>query len=141
MPNHTVNLLEDALKQCNVDLISSSILILGASYKPDVKDFQISPAEDIINILKNKVKEIKIYDPYFKNSTIFGIETSSDLSSVLSSSDALVIVTSHKEFHDLDPHFLKSKLRTPIVIDSRCLLEPSKAEKAGLVYRGIGRGK
>ena len=140
MPNHTIQLLEDGLKQCNIDLMTSSILILGVSYKPDVKDFQISPAEDIINILRNKVKNIQIYDPYFKNSTVFGIETSPDLISALTSSDAIVIVTAHKEFHDLEPHFLKSKLKTPIVIDTRGLLEPDESYKAGLVYRGIGRG-
>ena len=50
-------------------------------------------------------------------------------------------MTAHKEFHDLDPVFLKSKMNTPIVIDSKCIVDQQISKNAGLVYRGIGRGK
>ena len=141
MPFHTVELLEDALSEINKPLSDSSILILGASYKPDVKDIQISPVEEIVKILKNNVGEILIYDPYFKNSEVFGINTSDDLISSLEKCDALIIATAHKEFHDLEPSFLKSKMKTPVVIDSKCIIDQYDAKKSGLVYRGIGRGK
>ena len=74
MPYHTVELLEDALNEINKPLSGSSILVLGVSYKPDVKDIQISPIEKIIDILKEKGANILIYDPYFKNSEVFGIK-------------------------------------------------------------------
>ena len=85
--------------------------------------------------------DIKIYDPYFKNTKIFGIKTESDLVDSLSDSDALIIVTAHKEFYNLEPAFLKLKMHTPLVIDSRCILDQYDAKKVGLIYRGIGRGK
>ena len=46
-----------------------------------------------------------------------------------------------KEFHDIEPKFLKSKLRNPIFIDTRCVLDQFEAINAGLIYRGLGRGK
>ena len=141
MPLHTIELLEDALKETNKTISESSILILGASYKPDVKDIQISPVEKIVKILKEKGANITIYDPYYKNLEVFGIKSSDNLLSGLENSDALIIATAHKEFHDLEPSFLKSKMKTPIVIDSKCILNQYDAKKAGLVYRGIGRGK
>lgn len=141
MPFHTVDLLKDALSEINKSLSDSSILILGASYKPDVKDIQLSPVEKIVQIIKDNGGKISIYDPFYKNSEIFGIQTSDDLISSIEKCDALIIATAHKEFHDLEPSFLKSKMRTPVVIDSKCIINQYDAKNAGLIYRGIGRGK
>ena len=141
MPYHTVNLLEDALNEINKPLSGSSILVFGVSYKPDVKDIQISPIEKIIDILKEKGANILIYDPYFKNSEVFGIKTLDDFVQNLGILDGLIIATAHKEFHNIDPEFLKSKMKNPIVIDSKNIIDQHLAKKAGLIYRGIGRGK
>jgi nucleotide sugar dehydrogenase len=141
MPYHTVDLLEDALNEINKPLSGSSILVLGVSYKPDVKDIQISPIEKIIDILKEKGANILIYDPYFKNSEVFGIKTLDDFVQNLGILDGLIIGTAHKEFHNIDPEFLKSKMKNPIVIDSKNIIDQHLAKKAGLIYRGIGRGK
>ena len=141
MPFHTVELLEDALNEIKKPLSGSSILVLGVSYKPDVKDIQLSPVEKIINLLQEKGANILIYDPYFKNSEIFGIKTLNDFVQNLENSDGLIIATAHKEFHNIDPIFLKSKMKTPVVIDSKNIINQNLANQAGLIYRGIGRGK
>ena len=141
MPFHTVELLEDALNEIKKPLSGSSILVLGVSYKPDVKDIQLSPVEKIINLLQEKGANILIYDPYFKNSEIFGIKTLNDFVQNLENSDGLIIATAHKEFHNIDPIFLKSKMKTSVVIDSKNIIDQNLANQAGLIYRGIGRGK
>jgi nucleotide sugar dehydrogenase len=141
MPYHVVDLLEDALNVINKPLSGASILVLGVSYKPDVKDIQLSPIEKIIDILKAKGANILIYDPYFKNSEVFGIKTLDDFVQNLGILDGLIIATAHKEFHNIDPEFLKSKMRNPVVIDSKNIIDQHLAKKAGLIYRGIGRGK
>ena len=140
MPSHTVDLLQDALNEIHKSISDSTILVLGVSYKPDVKDIQITPVEEIIKILKNHNAKILIYDPYYKNSQVFDIDTSDNLISSLENCDAMIIATAHKEFHDLEPTFLKSKMRTPIVIDSKCIIDQYAAKMSGLIYRGIGRG-
>ena len=141
MPFHTVELLEDALNEINVPLSGSSILVLGVSYKPDVKDIQLSPVEKIVNLLREKGANILIYDPYFKNSEIFGIKTQDDFIQNLEKCDGLIIATAHKDFHNLEPVFLKSKMKNPVVIDSKNIIDQHLAKKTGLIYRGIGRGK
>ena len=52
-----------------------------------------------------------------------------------------MIVTAHKEFHDLEPTFLKTRMKTPILIDSRGVVNQYAAKTAGLIFRGLGRGK
>ena len=141
MPMHIIDLLSDAFVESKKSLENSNILVLGISYKPDVKDIQISPAEDIIKKLKNLKSNILIYDPYFKSTNVFDLQTESNLIEALAKSDALILVTAHKEFHNLDPIFLKSKMKNAIVIDSKCIIDQQSAKNAGLVYRGLGRGK
>jgi nucleotide sugar dehydrogenase len=141
MPFHTVQLLEDALNEINRPLSNSSILVLGLSYKPDVKDIQISPVEKIVKLLKNKGANVLLYDPYFKDSEVFGIQTLRNYFESLEVADGLIIATGHKEFHNLEPLFLKSKMKNPIVIDSKNILDQKLAKNVGLIYRGIGRGK
>ena len=141
MPLHVMKLLSDAFDEQNKPVGNSTILILGVSYKPDVKDIQISPAEKIIEKLRELNAKIRIYDPYFISENIFGIDTETNLIDALSNSDGVILVTSHKEFHDIEPKFLKSKLRNPVFIDTRCVLDQYEAINAGLIYRGLGRGK
>ena len=141
MPMHIIDLLSDAFIESKKSLENSNILILGISYKPDVKDIQISPAEVIIKKLKNLKTNILIYDPYFKSTNVFDLQTESNLIQALEKSDALILVTAHKEFHNLDPIFLKSKMKNAIVIDSKCIIDQQSAKNAGLIYRGLGRGK
>jgi len=141
MPEHVINLLQDAFNESDKSVMNSNILVLGISYKPDVKDIQITPAEIIIEKLKKLQTNVLIYDPYFKSTEIFGLQTESDLMEALQKADALILVTAHKEFHNLDPIFLKSNMKTPILIDSKCIIDQQAAKNAGFIYRGLGRGK
>ena len=141
MPQHVISLLQDGFLESGKNIVDSEILILGVSYKPDVKDIQLTPAEPIIEKLKMLKCKVKIYDPYFKSTDIFGIKTEHNLVDALTNVDAIIIVTAHKEFHDLEPTFLKTKMKTPILIDSRGVVNQHAAKTAGLIFRGLGRGK
>jgi len=141
MPLHVVDLLLDAFKQVRKDITNSKILILGVTYKPDVKDIQLSPVEDIIKKLLELNVDVKIYDPYFKSEIVFNIKTENDFVKAIHQVDAIVLTTAHKEFHDLEPTFLAPRMKTPIVVDARGILDPDLSRKAGLIFRGLGRGK
>ena len=139
MPEHVVNLTLDGFKISKKSIKDSSILILGISYKPDVKDIQLSPAEMIINKLESLGVKIKIYDPYFKGNQVFGINVEHNIDDVLSKVDAAIIVTAHKEFQEINPKIFR-KMKTPILIDSRGIIDTVSANNVGLFFRGLGRG-
>ena len=114
-------------------------MILGISYKPNVKDIQLTPAEQIIKKLQSFGVKIKIFDPFYKNEKVFDITVENNLFENLSECDGLVIVTNHDEFSSIDLKLLYSKMKFPIVIDSRGLIQKNDAEKAGLIFRGLGQ--
>jgi len=139
MPDHVINLILDGFKKCNKSIKGCKVLILGISYKPDVKDIQLSPAKIIINKLMALGARIKIYDPYYKDSQMFGINVEQNIENVLPKVDASIIITAHKEFQEINPKIF-TKMKTPILIDSRGVVDTSSANDVGLVFRGLGRG-
>ena len=139
MPDYVINLTLDGFKKCNKSIKDSNILILGISYKPDVKDVQLSPAEIIINKLKDLGARVRIYDPYYKNSEVFGINVESNMKDAIPKADASIIITAHKEFQEINPQIF-TKMNTPILIDSRGVIDISSIRNTNLVFRGIGRG-
>lgn len=140
MPYHVVELLSDALNEIGKSVKGSTIAVLGISYKPNVKDIQLTPAEAIVKRLDQLQAMVKIYDPYFKSTQVFSHKTENDLMDAISNVDAAIIVTAHNEFRGIDPSLFVSKMKTPVIIDSRGIVDVHAARKAGLIFRGIGRG-
>jgi nucleotide sugar dehydrogenase len=140
MPYHVVELLADALNEAGKSVKNSTIALLGVSYKPNVRDIQLSPAQAIIQRLDQLRAKIKIYDPYFKSIEVFSHKTEGDFVSTITNADAAIIVTAHNEFRTIEPTLFATKLKTPVLIDARGLIDVHAAKKAGLIFRGIGRG-
>ena len=141
MPDHVIDLISDAFRQSNISLNGSDILIFGVSYKPNVKDIQLTPAEHIIEKLKNLGANVHIYDPYFTSTKIFGIDTLTTIpdENILKTMNAAVIVTGHDSFKSFKISNF-SLMKNPILIDTRGIFEPRDAKNANLIFRGLGRG-
>jgi len=139
MPDHVVKLTSDAFKESNKSLQNSDILILGVSYKPNVKDIQLSPAEKIIKKLQNLGANVHVYDPYFSSENIFGIKVEDNLDGILPKMDAVIIVTSHDDFKKIKISSF-AKMKNPILIDTRGIIDPSSAKLEKVIFRGLGRG-
>ena len=139
MPEHVIKLTSNAFKECKKSIQNSEILILGVSYKPDVKDIQLSPAGHIIRKLQDLGANIHIYDPYFSSSQVFGITSEDNIEDIISKVDAVIIVTGHDEFKKLQINTF-TKMQHPILIDTRGIIDPSIAKQEKLIFRGLGRG-
>ncbi len=139
MPDHVIKLVQNVFSESNRDLSTATIMILGISYKPNVKDIQLTPAEPIIKKLRSLGVKVKIFDPFYKNEKVFDITVENNLFENLSECDGLVIVTNHNEFSSINLELIFSKMKFPIVIDSRGLIQKEDAKKAGLVFRGLGQ--
>jgi len=139
MPDHVVELTSDAFKESKKSIENSEILILGVSYKPNVRDIQLSPAEHIIKKLQDLGANIHIYDPYFHSSNVFGITSDNNIEDIISKVDAAIIVTAHDEFKELQVEIF-TKMKHPIVIDTRGIIDPYIAKQEKLIFRGLGRG-
>ena len=140
MPNYVIELIISGLKEANKKISNSTILLLGVSYKPEVKDIQITPAKNIIKKLKELGAKIKIYDPFFKSTNIFEIDTENNIEQALSDVDSVVLLTAHKEFNNLSPSFIASKIDMPVIIDTKRVFDLDDAKKSNIIFRSLGSG-
>ena len=139
MPDHVIKLTLDAFNESKKSLEKSKILIMGISYKPNVKDIQLSPAKHIIKKFQDLGAQVHIYDPFFHSTEVFGLQTEDNFKNILPEMDAVVIVTGHDEFKNIEINsFLK--IKSKILIDSRGIIDPTSIKNQNLIFRGLGRG-
>ncbi len=138
MPEHVVELAENALEKGGKTPADSKIAILGYAYKGDTSDIRGTPAERIVGELKALGFKVCIHDPFVNYSNGTAIEK--DMEQVVSGSDCIVVVTDHSQYRNINISELAKKMRKPgIVIDGRNIFDPVSIRKAGLAYYGIGR--
>jgi nucleotide sugar dehydrogenase len=134
MPAYTVELLQDALNTVKLPLNGTHIGVLGLAYKANIDDLRESPALKVIEHLKKHLAKVHTFDPYVKH-----LSTTKSLEALLKKSQALVLVTDHKDFKELlTPTFLK-KHGIKVIIDGKNCLDKKTFAKAGILYKGIGR--
>src|SRR4030042_2350187 len=93
MPLYTVELLQDALNSIEKPFKSTSIGILGVSYKANVRDLRESPSLKIIEFLKEREAKLHIFDPHVPEKSNVG-----SLDELLERSNAIVVTADHDEF-------------------------------------------
>lgn len=148
MPKHVFGLITDALNDNERSVKNSKIVVLGLSYKENVGDDRESPSVQLIGELERNQALITIVDPYIQETAIYGTleetelygKVESDVYNALDGAHALVLMTAHDEFRELDFEKIKKLMKLPIIIDGRRIFNPKDLEDMGFYYRGIGRG-
>ncbi len=100
MPRFVLGKVQDALNEQGKPLKGSSILVLGAAYKPDIDDLRESPALDVIGLLEQKGAHVTYHDPFIPLLDYEGqkMESIKELLPAVSSADCVVIVTNHSQY-------------------------------------------
>lgn len=133
MPEYTVDLITSELRNFHKSTKRAKIGILGLAFKPNVADTRESPAFKIIELLNDRGANLNIFDPFVKDKS-----TVNSIDELLERSEALVLVTPHQEFVELNLNKLRDS-KVKIVIDGRNCLNRERIQELGIIYRGIGR--
>ncbi len=121
-----------------------TIGVWGISYKPNTDDIRESPSVEIMRLLEQEGAEIKAYDPVAMpkaSRRLPNVRMCRNVYEVAEGADAVLLLTEWTEFKSIDLKRVASIMHTPIIIDGRNVLDPLKAQEAGLHYVGVGRGK
>jgi UDPglucose 6-dehydrogenase len=120
-----------------------TVAILGLAFKPDTDDLRDAPAIAIAQALLAKGAAVRAYDPVAMKQAelvLKGATFCSNVFDAVKGADAAVFVTEWNEFRDLDLAKLKSRMRSPVVVDCRNIYEPSRMQELGFRYHSVGRG-
>ncbi|MCU0860283.1 MAG: nucleotide sugar dehydrogenase [Thermoplasmata archaeon] len=137
MPFHMLDLAEDALAEAGVRRKDAVVAVLGASFLQDSGDTRNSPSVPVIEGM-GTAKELRVHDPFVDE--MAGVGVTRDLEEALTGADIAVFMVSHKEYAKLTPAKLKRLMRTFAVVDGRNIFDAAAMQKAGFVYRGLGKG-
>ncbi|MFH1767556.1 MAG: nucleotide sugar dehydrogenase [Candidatus Omnitrophota bacterium] len=116
MPGYVVERLRDLLARQSKNMKGKKILILGVTYKKNVKDLRESSALDVIDQLLKEKAEVDYFDPLIPFLKINGI----DLKLIpltrenLSKYDCAVVITDHS---DINYQFIRRHSR--LIFDTR----------------------
>jgi len=145
MPQHIVELTLQALNQAGKSVKNAKIAILGITYKPDIHDFQLSPAIPIIQALIDLGARVFVYDPLIQASDItrFNFLDASNcmtsIENVVTNADCIIIVTVHQQIRKLKIHYLEKYAAKPLtIVDGRNFFNLNEL-KPGIIYFGVGR--
>jgi len=138
MPDYVTELAIKGLINTGKIVKGARVLIMGLAYKQDVADTRESPAEKIINRLREYGVEIFGYDPLLDDiGGEFGIESISSLES-LRGIDCVIITVAHSAFRDIEADTLKSITGDkPVLIDVRGFFDGQEAVEKGFYYRTL----
>ena len=140
--NQRIRMLNKLKKLLKGKLKNKTIGILGLAFKQETDDVRESAAIDIILALQKQGANIKAYDPIANDSMkkiIPNIKYKLSWQSAVKDCDAIVIMTEWNEFRGMDLSQLKELMSTPIVLDTRNILNISELKKLEFTYDNVGR--
>jgi UDPglucose 6-dehydrogenase len=118
--------------------------ILGLAFKPNTNSIAGSSSVRLAESLVLKGAHVRAYDPVAipeaKSQLSEGVRYCDSAYAVAEGSDALVVGTGWPEFRALDFDRIKHLLKTPLIVDTKNLLDPTRLRALGFEYVGIGRG-
>ncbi len=101
MPEYVVRRLEEALRSKGLRLSGAKILLIGLTYKKDVKDLRKSPSLDIFDILNKEHAVVSYHDPLIPYLKFDGLNFKSlpITRANLNKFDCVVIATDHSKLN------------------------------------------
>ena len=131
MARRGLDMLRDALG----GLDGRRVLVLGASYRENVKELAFSTAIAVVDLLHKAGAAVLIHDPLFEKGELNALEAEDvDLASDLDV-DAVVVQAFHDQFRSLDWSRFRG-LRA--VLDGRSAVDPDAVRGTGARYLAIG---
>ncbi|MDO8435343.1 MAG: UDP-glucose/GDP-mannose dehydrogenase family protein [bacterium] len=118
------------------------IFMLGLAFKPHTDDVRESAAIDIIKLLKREGAIVRSHDPVATENArrlLLEAEFVTDVESGFQGADAVVVGTEWPVYQTIPWKDLKLRMRTPILIDGRNMLDPATIQQFGFTYWCIGR--
>ncbi len=95
MPKHVIFQFKKDLGE----LDGKKILILGVSYRPNVKESAFSGTFDLVKLLELECADVQVLDPHFDGNEIIKLGLK-PFDGILNNIDAILIHTAHLKFQD-----------------------------------------
>ena len=132
MPQHVVSKIIQSIEFLDKKLPIAKIVLLGLTFRGNVKEHRHSPTIDIINILKDLEIDTYLHDPLYSKEEvhdIVGVNFLDNLDQALMYADCIVLLSDHEIYEKSLPSKMDSLAKKPYAfIDTRNFLELQTTE-------------
>ena len=118
------------------------ISLLGLAFKAGTEDVRGSPALVLARRFMEEGASVVGHDPMAAaeaRAMAPHLQTADDPYEAVVGAHCVVVCTDWPEYRGLDLDRLRERMTYPIIVDGRNILDPDRAERAGLTYLSIGR--
>lgn len=111
---------------------NAKVLVMGLTFKENVKDMRNSKIVDTIKDLQDLGVTVMGHDPLLSKTEIkkgFGVNAVAELGGTY---DAIIIATAHKQFEGMEQEILRAAGKKPVIVDVRRTFPALQME--GVIY-------
>jgi UDPglucose 6-dehydrogenase len=123
-----------------------TIAVLGLAFKPNTDDMREAPAITICEGLAQHGARLRVWDPAAMKEASWrlgslkeAVQFAEDEYDALKGAHAAVLLTEWNQIRTLDLDRVKKLLTLPFFFDLRNIYKQEEAERAGLIYTGVGQ--
>jgi UDPglucose 6-dehydrogenase len=124
------------------NLEGKRIALLGLAFKSGTDDVRNAPSLALARRFTEAAAVVVGHDPMAAaaaRSAVPELEVTDDVYEAVTGAHCVVICTGWAEYRELDLDRVRALAAYPIVVDGRNVLDPDRAEAAGLTYLPVGR--
>lgn len=136
MPAYTAQMTASILDAKGIK--DPKVAVFGLAFKGNIDDMRESPSMDVIEALRGRQVNLSAFDPHIKQNNID--EQTQSQEEALQDASAILILTSHNKFKELDPSTI-SNMKDKVVIDTKNCIDRAKWEAAGFDVYVLGDSK
>ena len=134
MPTYTAEMTRNILSAKGIK--EPSVAVFGLAFKGNIDDMRESPSVDVVQQLKNCGLRLNVFDPHIKQNNLPDQTQSQE--EALTGASAIVILTNHDEFMEIDPIEAGKLMKDKIIIDTKNCINREKWESAGFAVYVLG---
>jgi UDPglucose 6-dehydrogenase/GDP-mannose 6-dehydrogenase len=112
-----------SILQARLGLRGARVAVLGLAFKPETDDLRESRSLDLARLLHREGADVVACDPIAAAAAAPMLEgvarIASDTETALTGADAVIIATAWPEYLALEPGWVRSVMRRPLVVDAR----------------------
>lgn len=120
MPHEIVRKVESFLREYGIALDQASVAILGVAFRGDTDDTRLSPAHEVIALLKARgCRDVMVHDPLVLRDRVLDllqIPLTRNLREALEGREVVIVLTKHSEYSKLTAEDLIRLSNNPYVL-------------------------
>lgn len=124
------------------NLEGKRIALLGLAFKAGTDDVRAAPALALARRFLSEGAHVVGHDPMAAaeaRAQVPDLETVDDVYEAAAGAHCVVLCTEWQDYRELDLDRLRGAMAYPILVDGRNVLDPERAQAAGLTYLPVGR--